>query len=335
MDIINEPTAAAITYGVQSGFLSKEGLSESTERVLVYDLGGGTFDVTVMQIEKGRYDTIATAGDVYLGGIDWDRRLVDHIAEAFQAEHGYDPRKDPCGEQELLRKANQAKHALTQRESFNVPFAHEGNRFKTEISQSAFAGMTEDLVERTLMTVDLVLDDADMKWSDLTRLILVGGSTRMPMIREELEKRSGMELDRSLSPDEAVSHGAALYAGMLLGNKSNVCAQVSVRNVNSHDLGILAVNPKTGDPARQIMIPRNSALPARKMMIFRTHSDNQSNVKINVIEGGDDRGTGATGIGKCVVENLPPKTPKGHGSSSPIRLRAGWSINGERQSAGR
>ena len=280
LDIINEPTAAAITYGVEQGFLNAEGKSEKLERVLVYDLGGGTFDVTVMEISDGNYNTIATAGDVYLGGIDWDRRIVDFIAEKFEAEHGIDPRDDPRGEQELVRKANQTKHALTQRESVSIAFGFDGNRLRTELSQEDFAKLTEDLVERTFMTVQLVLDDSAITWTDLTRLILVGGSTRMPMIRDELTKRSGFELDRSLSPDEAVSHGAAIYASMLLGNTGDAIAKVSVTNVNSHDLGILAIDPKTGAPRRQVMIPRNSSLPAQKQMRFRTHTDNLSLIHI-------------------------------------------------------
>ncbi|MGB7346347.1 MAG: Hsp70 family protein [Pirellulaceae bacterium] len=311
LDIINEPTAAAITYGVQQGFLSEDGMSEKLERVLVYDLGGGTFDVTVMEIDKANYHTIATAGDVYLGGIDWDRRIVDFIADAFLAEHGIDPREDPRGEQELVRKANQTKHALTQRESVSIAFAFDDKRLRTELTQEQFAKLTEDLVERTLMTVQLVLDDAALTWSDLTRLILVGGSTRMPMIRDELQQRSGIELDRSLSPDEAVCHGAALYAGMLLGHPDGEHAKVSVTNVNSHDLGILAVDPKTGNPRRQVMIPRNSTLPIKKGMRFRTHSDNQVNVKIEIVEGGDDKGVNATKIGKCVVDDLPDGLAKG------------------------
>ncbi|QDT09730.1 Hsp70 family protein [Planctomycetes bacterium K23_9] len=311
LDIINEPTAAAITYGIQQGFLTESGRSKELERVLVYDLGGGTFDVTVMEIQDAKYNTLATAGDVYLGGIDWDRRIVDFIAEAFHSQHGIDPRDDMRGEQELVRKANQAKHALTQRESVSISFAFQDKRLRIELTQAEFAKLTEDLVERTLMTVQLVLDDAKIGWSDLTRLILVGGSTRMPMIRDELHRLSGIELDRSLSPDEAVSHGAALYAGMLIGAPDGDHANISVTNVNSNDLGILAVDPKTSTPRRQIMIPRNSSLPAQKRTLFRTHSDNQINVKIVVVEGGDDKGVNATNIGKCIVDNLPPELPKG------------------------
>lgn len=310
LDIINEPTAAAITYGVGQGFLGTDGIAKQSETVLVYDLGGGTFDVTVMRIEAGHFHTIATAGDVYLGGVDWDQRIVDFIADAILAEHNVDPRNDPQSNQELLRKANQTKHALTQRDAVGVAFAHDGLRFRTELTQVEFATRCADLVERTLMTTGLVLDDAGITWADLTRLILVGGSTRMPMIRAELERLSGMQLDRSLSPDEAVCHGAALYAGMLLAGKEDTSG-ISVTNVNSHDLGVLAVDPESGKPRRQVMLPRNSTLPARKTVRFRTHSDNQANVKIHIVEGGDDRGINATTIGRCVVDDLPRGTPKG------------------------
>ena len=311
LDIINEPTAAAICYGVQQGFLSAGGAASAKERVLVYDLGGGTFDVTVMEIENRKYHTIATNGDVYLGGIDWDRRVVDFISEAWIEEHGDDLRDDPIAEQLLLRKANQTKHALTQRESVPIAFGYQGKRIRPDMNREKFKELTEDLLERTLMTVELVLDEADVKWSDLTRLILVGGSTRMPMIHDELSRLSNLEIDRSLSPDEAVAHGAAIYAGIRLGHECESFAGVSVTNVNSHDLGVLAVDPATGDPRRQIMIKRNTSLPARKTIRFRTHEDGQRNVKVEVVEGGDDRGRNATRIGKCLVNDLPKGTPKG------------------------
>ena len=311
LDIINEPTAAAICYGVQQGFLSPEGATSQKERILVYDLGGGTFDVTVMEIENRKYHTIATNGDVYLGGIDWDRRVVDFIAEAWIKEHGTDLREDPVAEQMLLRKANQVKHALTQRESVPIAFAYQGKRLRPELDRDTFKNLTEDLLERTLMTVELVLDEASIVWSDLTRLILVGGSTRMPMIYDELSRLSNLEIDRSLSPDEAVAHGAAIYAGIRLGQEFDSFAGVSVTNVNSHDLGVLAVDPDTGEPRRQIMIKRNTALPATQRIRFRTHDEGQRNVKVEVVEGGDDRGRNATRIGKCLVDDLPKGTPKG------------------------
>ncbi|TWU59237.1 Chaperone protein DnaK [Rubripirellula tenax] len=311
IDIINEPTAAAITYGVGQGFLTPQGGSRELERVLVYDLGGGTFDVTVMEIDGRDFNTVATAGDVYLGGVDWDRRIVDFIAEAFVKEHGVDPRQNVFGQQELMQKANQVKHALTQRESFIIGFNFEGMRLRTELSQSVYAKMTEDLVERTLLTTRIAMDEAKLDFKQLTRLLLVGGSTRMPMIQSELEHLSGLKVDRSLSPDEAICHGAAIYAGVRLNHDASAFAGVSVTNVNSHDLGVLAVDPMTGQPRRKIMIARNSPLPASMSVRFRTHKKNQPNVKIQVVEGGDDLGTNATMVGKCYVDPLPPDTPKG------------------------
>ena len=263
-----------------------------------------------MEIEGHNYHTIATNGDVYLGGIDWDRRIVDFIAEAWMEEHGDDLRNDPIAEQLLQRKANQIKHALTQRESVPIAFSYQGKRIRPELDRKKFKELTEDLMERTLMTVELVLDEAEVKWSDLTRLILVGGSTRMPMIHEELSRLSNLEIDRSLSPDEAVAHGAAIYAGIRLGQDNESFRGLSVTNVNSHDLGFLAVDPKTSEPKRQIMIKRNTALPARQRIRFRTHEDGQRNVKVEVVEGGDDRGRNSTPIGKCLVEDLPPATPR-------------------------
>lgn len=311
LDIINEPTAAAITYGIQHGFLSSKGQSRKCERLLVYDLGGGTFDVSVMEIDGSRYTNVATAGDVYLGGIDWDQRLVDYVADAFIDHHGFDPREDDFACVELRRKANQTKHALTQRESVTLTFAHEGKRLRMDITQAEFARITEDLVERTLMTTRMVMKDAALDFADLTRLILVGGSTRMPMIQKELQDLTQFEVDRSLSPDEAVCHGAAIYSGIVKGQKGKSFSGISIRNVNSHDLGVLALDPKTGQPRRKVMIQRNTQLPARCAVRFRTHQENQENVRIHVIEGGDEYGNNATTIGNCVVHPLPPNTRKG------------------------
>ena len=312
LDIINEPTAAAITYGVESGFLSPDGTSEKKQRVLVYDLGGGTFDVTIMEIEGMRYQAVATAGDVYLGGIDWDTRIVDYAAEQFMLEHDdVDPREDPTWTQEMMKKAAQAKHALSQRDEFPIAFAHEGKRFKISLSREKFEFLTSDLVDRTMMTVNLALRDAGISWEDLSQVILVGGSTRMPMVVSAVEAAAELKVDRSLSPDEAISQGAAIYAGLLLKQGATSMEGMSVRNVNSHDLGVLAIETSTGRPRRKVMIARNSPLPAQTSFRFKTHKTNQSNVKIQVVEGGDDSGNDATQIGLCMVDQLPKNLPQG------------------------
>ncbi|QDV14879.1 Chaperone protein DnaK [Rosistilla oblonga] len=311
LDIINEPTAAAIAYGVQTGFLASDGTSEHRRRVLVYDLGGGTFDVTVMEIDGMRYRALATAGDVYLGGIDWDTRIVDYACEQFMLEHDCDPRVDPALAQELTRKATLAKHALCQRDEFPIVFTHEGHRFKLPLSREKFEFLTSDFVDRTILTMQMAVRDARLSMRELSRIILVGGSTRMPMIQTAVEAATGQQVDRTLSPDEAIGQGAALYAGLLLRSGGSKIVGMSVSNVNSHDLGVLAIENATGRPRRQIMIPRNNALPAKRTVRFRTHQPDQSSVKIQVVEGGDDSGNDATQIGSCVIDELPDTLPQG------------------------
>lgn len=310
IDIINEPTAAAICYGVQQGFLTQEGASKDHELILIYDLGGGTFDVTVMEIDGTNYKAIATAGDVYLGGIDWDERLMDHIAEAFIEEHAIDPREDEVGKQALLLKAAEVKHSLSSRLKVSTFFNHSGKRLKQEITRETFEELTSDLLDRTMMTVRTALREANMDFSQLTRLLLVGGSTRMPAVQELLEKETGLTADRSLSPDEAVAHGAAIYAGLLMKSGAARISGMSVVNVNSHDLGLLGVETATGRKRRSVMIPRNSSLPARVSKVFPTARDGQTRVEINVIEGGDDSGNHSTPIGRCLVKGLPEGLPK-------------------------
>lgn len=313
LDIINEPTAAAICYGIQQGFLNQDGGSQGQERVLIYDLGGGTFDVTLMEIEGLQYKAVATAGDVYLGGIDWDERLVIHLAEAFQLEHSVDLFGDPVARQMLLQKAAETKHSLSTRESVTVFVSYEGKRLKHEVTRATFEELTGDLLDRTMMTVNKLLRDTQIEFKDLTRLLLVGGSTRMPAVSKLLERETGLQADRSLSPDESVAHGAAIYAGLLMKTGAERINGMSVTNVSSHDLGILGVETETGRKRRSIMIPRNTQLPVKARKTFPTLRENQRSVEVNVIEGGDSSGNNSTPIAKCRVsdlpENLPAKTP--------------------------
>lgn len=313
LDIINEPTAAAICFGIQQGFLSEDGTSRGQERILIYDLGGGTFDVTLMEIDGSKFTALATAGDVYLGGVDWDSRLVIHLAKAFQLEHDVDLLPDEVAMQMLQQKAAETKHSLSTRESVTVFISHEGRRLKHEVTRETFEELTEDLLDRTLMTVKKLLRESKLEFKDLTRLLLVGGSTRMPAVKEMLERETGLQPDRSLSPDESVAHGAAIYAGLLMKTGAERIDGMSVTNVSSHDLGILGVERDTGRKRRSTMIPRNTQLPIKARKSFPTLRENQRSVEVNVIEGGDDSGNNSTPIGKCKVkglpENLPAKTP--------------------------
>lgn len=313
LDIINEPTAAAISFGIQQGFLSDDGSSSQQEKILIYDLGGGTFDVTLMDIDGKKFTALASAGDVYLGGVDWDDRLVIHLAEAFQIEHGVDLFADPIARQMLSQKAAETKHSLSTRESVTVFLGFEGRRLKHEVTRATFEELTADLLDRTLMTVKKLMREAQVEFKDLTRLLLVGGSTRMPAVTELLERETGLQADRSLSPDESVAHGAAIYAGLLMKTGAERINGMSVTNVSSHDLGILGIERETGRKRRSTMIPRNTQLPVKVRKTFPTLRDDQRSVEVNVIEGGDSSGNNSTAIGKCQVkglpENLPAKTP--------------------------
>lgn len=324
IDIINEPTAAAIAYGVQQGFVSPSGQTSQLERILVYDLGGGTFDATLMEIEGCNYRAVATDGDVYLGGIDWDRRIADHLAQRIIETCGEDPREQPEAMQALMLEAEDAKRALTARDKVAVHFAHGTRRTSMVLTRAEFEAMSEDLLGRTLFTCNSLLREAGFGWRDLTRVLLVGGSSRMPMVQRALEQESGMKVDRSLLSEEPVAMGAALYAGFLLKHQAGARPTMNVRNVNSHHLGVLGVERATGMPRRKILIPRNTPLPAEGSGRFSTLRDNQTGVLIEVVEGGDDTGRNATPIGRCIVSGLPPGLPAG----TRVLVRFAYRTNG-------
>ncbi len=312
IDIINEPTAAAIAFGVQQGFLTTTGEAKEKEKIVVYDLGGGTFDVTLMEIDGRHYNAIATAGDVYLGGIDWDQRIANYVAEEFAKKNrAVDPRQNPAGLQRLLREAEDAKRTLSARDQTTITFEHAGDVVRLPFTRQQFEEMTADLLDRTRFTVVNLMQDAGMKWDDVTRLLLVGGSTRMPMVQRMLEEVSGKKPDRSLSADESVAHGAAIYAGLLLASKAGSRPEFTIRNVNSHNLGVLGIEQTTHRPRNQVMIPRNTPLPATRTDRFVTRRANQTSVAVKVVEGGDASGNDATHIGKCVVRGLPPNLAAG------------------------
>ena len=261
-----------------------------------------------MDMGGTKFEAIATAGDVHLGGMDWDGRIMDHLAEQFQKEHGVDPREDESSRMKLLHLSSRAKKTLTARDKAQVRFGMGGVKSTLEITREEFESLTEDLVERTRLTVRRMLKDSVIEWSEVTRLLLVGGSTRMPMIQRMLETESGLKCDRSLSPDEAVAHGAAVYANTKMERGS---PPVSIANVNSHDLGVLGRDPATKKTIHQVMIARNSRLPQTKKRKFVTSKEGQKEVVVTVVEGGTDSGAGATRIGKCRVADLPANLPKG------------------------
>ena len=331
LDIVNEPTAAAIAYGYQKGFLDTNGEEAGTApvRLLVYDLGGGTFDVTIVEILPGSFKALATDGDVELGGRDWDEKLLNLVADRFLQEHGQDPRTDPSSQQELWNAVETAKRSLSERTRATLYVTHQGTRGKVTITREEFEEASAALLERTRATTEIVVRQAGLSWSDLDRVLLVGGSTRMPMVKRMLQQLTALPVDRSISPDEAVAHGAALYADLLLNRQGAGTGKTefAVTNVNSHSLGIVGIDTRTNRRCNRILIAKNTPLPHAVTKTFKTFRDNQRNVKIRILEGESERPEACSQVGTCTIQGLPPALPKGW----PVQVTYAYEENGRLQ----
>ncbi|HEX7448087.1 MAG TPA: Hsp70 family protein [Pirellulales bacterium] len=331
LDIINEPTAAAILYGYQEGFLDRSGkvAGDRPLRVLVYDLGGGTFDVTVVEMSNQSFKAVATDGDVQLGGKDWDEKLVEMAAEMLVLELGDDPRHEPETLQDMWLAAEAAKKTLSERSKATMFVNYQGRRHKVEVTRDEFEEATAPLVLRTRTTAEIVVMQAGLTWADIDRVVVVGGSTRMPMIRRMLEELAGRAIDLTVSADEAVAHGAALYADLLLQKQGlgGGHAQFDVTNINSHSLGVVGTDPISGRQLNRIIIPKNSPLPVAAARRFKTSQANQPSVKVTVVEGESELPDACIEVGICVIRDLPSRLPAG----SPVEVRYTYGENGRLQ----
>ncbi len=324
--IINEPTAAALAFGEQLGYLSTAGTVTGHERVLVFDLGGGTFDVTAIELGPDTCRTLATDGDVRLGGTDWDARLADFLAEQFVRAHGWDPRPEDGLYQRLLLLADEAKRTLSARRHATVRAEFRQATCDVSVTRSQFESLTADLVERTMHTVQDVLQQAEMTWADVDRLLLVGGATRMPVIGRRLAELSGMAADQSVNPDEAVARGAAIYASSLLSQagRARHPVRLQVIDVNSHSLGVEGVSVTTGRRENAIIIPRNTPLPVEVTQKFVTRSDDQPSIVLHVLEGESSDPADCLTIGRAVLRDLPAGLPAG----SPLDVTYAYNSDG-------
>jgi molecular chaperone DnaK len=324
MDIINEPTAAAIAYGYAQGFLTPEISAARPQNVVVYDLGGGTFDVTVMEIAGNRFRALATDGDVHLGGRDFDQRIVDRAAEAFAAQYGADPRHDPAAGAALWLACEDAKRILSSRPRTTLAFEWRGCALGMDISREAFEEWTADLLDRTRFTTRQALQLAGLQWQDVDRVLLVGGSSRMPMVHRMLRELAGKDPETAVHADEAVAQGAALHAGLLLARRQGKPPAFRIKNINSHSLGLVGVDRHTGRRRAAVLIPRNTPLPAVARRTFKTKRDGQDSVVVCVVEGESRNPDECLEIGHCAIKNLPPGLPKG----SPVNVEFRYGTDG-------
>ncbi|MEQ8785788.1 MAG: Hsp70 family protein [Pirellulaceae bacterium] len=322
LDIINEPTAAALSYGFHEGYLSGGG--GDRKKILVYDLGGGTFDVSIMEIGGNTFVALASDGDVRLGGRDFDQRLVDLVADKFREQHDVDPREEANTLGRLWRNCEEAKRALSIRQRTSVLCEHNGKASRVAVTRKMFEELTADLLDRTRFTTSETLRAAGLEWSDIDRVLLVGGSTRMPAVSELLEELSGKTPDRSVSPDEAVAHGAALHAGLLLSRSEGRMPRFHVTNVSSHSLGVVASDKRTKLRKNVTLIPRNTPLPATAKKSFRTQSEGQKMILVEIVEGESKRADDCSPVGNCEIHDLPPDLPE----KTPIEVAFHYAENG-------
>ena len=292
--IINEPTAAALAYGLDK--------TNKDEKILVFDLGGGTFDVSILELGDGVFEVAATAGDNHLGGDDWDQRVIDWLADKFKADNSIDLRSDKMALQRLKEAAEKAKMELssTSQANINLPFitadATGPKHLDYTLTRAEFERITKDLLDRCKKPVEQALKDAGLRAGDIDEVILVGGSTRMPAVQDIVKKLTGKDPKMSVNPDEVVAMGAAVQGGVLAGD---------VEGILLLDVTPLSLGVETMGGVMTKMIERNTTIPTRKTEIYSTASDNQTSVEVHVLQGERQMASGNKTLGRFQLTGIP------------------------------
>ena len=298
--IINEPTAAALSYGLDKG-------KEKNSKVIIYDLGGGTFDVSVLEISEGVFEVLATRGDMMLGGDDFDNKLMDYMVEDFKAKNGIDLSKDKMAMQRLKEAAEKAKIELSgvTSTSVSLPFISMTEagpvHLEMEITRQKFDALTQDLVTRTEEPMRLAMEDAGLKYEDIDKVILVGGSTRIPAVMAKVKEMTGKEPFKGINPDECVAVGAAIQGGVLTGE---------VKDVLLLDVMPLSLGIETLGGVFTKLIERNTTIPVKKSQVFSTAADNQTSVEIHILQGEREFCRDNKTMGRFMLQGIGP-APRG------------------------
>ncbi|MDO5387819.1 MAG: molecular chaperone DnaK [Clostridia bacterium] len=298
--IINEPTAAALAYGLDN---------EQEQTIMVYDLGGGTFDVSIIEIGDGVIEVLATSGNNHLGGDDFDQRIIDYLVSDFKAKEGIDLSSDKMAMQRLKEAAEKAKKELSSAttSNINIPYITVGadgpKHLDVTLSRAKFNELTHDLVEATLGPVQTALKDADISASELSKVLLVGGSTRIPAVQDEVQKITGKEPFKGINPDECVAIGASIQGGKLAGDEG--AGSILLLDVTPLTLGI-----ETAGGVATALIPRNTTIPTNKKQIFSTYEDNQTAVDINIVQGERPMAKDNKSLGRFRLDGIAP-APRG------------------------
>ncbi|KKU81793.1 MAG: Chaperone protein DnaK [Microgenomates group bacterium GW2011_GWA2_47_8] len=296
--ILNEPTAAALAYGLDK---------KNVHTIAVYDLGGGTFDISILELGEGVYEVKATNGDTHLGGDDFDKVILDYFADEFKKEHGVDLRKDSQALQRLRDAAEKAKIELSSslETEVNLPFVTQGKEgplhLVMKLSRAKLESLVDELIQKSIEPVKKCLADAKMKTSDINEVVMVGGMTRMPKVVEVVKSFFGKDPNRSVNPDEVVAIGAAVQAGVLAGD---------VKDVVLLDVTPLTLGVETLGGVSTPLIQRNTTVPTSKSEIFSTAADSQTSVEINVLQGERPMATDNKSLGRFVLSGIPP-APRG------------------------
>jgi len=332
VDIINEPVAAALCYVLGTEGLWFTELADE-QKILVYDLGGGTFDLSLVRYRRNEVRVIAGSGDLHLGGIDWNNSLQNAIAGQFRKEFHEDPRNDPESLQFLALEVEQAKRSLSTRPRTALACQHAGHRRTYQVERTQFEKLTNQHVEHTAQITRRMLKDNKLGWAHIDVVLTTGGASRMPMVRERLKTLSGRTLNSSLSPELSIAHGATYYAGMLLTNSkfaktilnekaAHRLSQLRQRSVNARALGIFVRDVETNLRVPHYLISANTPLPTSSIQVFGTVVPGQRRVSLQIIESGASPSDEVSRLGSCVINDLPDNLPEGSEIAVTIRYDA-------------